>query len=225
MVNLEPAVKAIVAARATAPARRSLLVAISGIDGSGKGFVSARLEAALLKRGFRTALLNIDGWLRLPLERFSDSDQAEHFYRHAIRFDALFSDLVLPLRDHRARRVTMDVVEETATRPRPHTYNFENVDVILLEGIFLLKRRLCAHYDLSIWVDCSFATALERAVARAQEGLGRKDTIRAYRTIYFPAQEIHLSRDGPREAATMIIRNDCSSEQTTSSQSARAQTC
>jgi uridine kinase len=57
-------------------------------------------------------------------------------------------------------------------------------------------------------VDCTFETALERAVSRGQEGLSPDDTVRAYRTLYFPAQEIHLERDEPRAAATAIICND-----------------
>jgi uridine kinase len=208
MLNVQPAVEAIMRARACVPAERSVLVAVSGIDGSGKGYVSERVASALQEHELRTAVVNIDGWLRLPHERFSESDRGEHFYRNAIRFEELFSELVLPLRDQRSRRVTMDFVEETATRTRRHTYDFEDVDVILLEGIFLLKRVLRAHHDVSIWIDCSFATALERAISRAQEGLAPEATTHAYRTIYFPAQEIHALRDQPREAATLIIPNE-----------------
>ena len=78
----------------------------------------------------------------------------------------------------------------------------------MLEGIYLLKRALQAHYDLSVWIDCSFETARGRAVARAQEALPPEATVSAYQTIYFPAQKIHVHRDDPRAAATMIIDND-----------------
>ena len=71
-----------------------------------------------------------------------------------------------------------------------------------------MKRAFQAHYDLSIWIECSFDTALERAIPRAQEGLSPEDTIRAYRTIYFPAQEIHFRRDSPKTEATLIVNND-----------------
>jgi uridine kinase len=79
---------------------------------------------------------------------------------------------------------------------------------VLLEGIYLLKRAYRAFYDLSFWIDCSFETALERAIARGQEGLPAEETVRAYRTIYFPAQEIHFERDRPQEGATGIVGND-----------------
>ena len=34
-----------------------------------------------------------------------------------------------------------------------------DIGVIVLEGIYLLKRAFVRHYDLSIWIECSFETA------------------------------------------------------------------
>jgi hypothetical protein len=65
-------------------------------------------------------------------------------------------------------------------------------------------------FDLAIWVNCSFPTALARALARTQEALSPAETVRAYETIYFPAQKIHSARDNPRETATLILNNDLS---------------
>lgn len=76
----------------------SLLVGLSGIDGAGKGFLAAELRRELERTGLRVAVLNVDGWLNLPPIRFSAQDPAEHFYRHALRLEEMFSELVLPLR-------------------------------------------------------------------------------------------------------------------------------
>lgn len=206
--NLEDVVEGIVGVRRSVPAQRSVLVAVTGIDGCGKGYVTAQIVNALQGRGMRTAAINIDGWLNLPQTRFSDCDSAEHFYQHAIRFSEMFSTLVLPLRDRRSVRIEAGYAEETASTYREHLYEFQDIDVIVLEGIYLLKRAFQSYYDLSFWIECSFETALDRAVARAQEGLPPEQTIAAYRRIYFPAQEIHLERDNPRAAATATICND-----------------
>jgi uridine kinase len=208
MSALQVVADKILEARRAVPARRSVLVAVSGIDGCGKGYVTAEVVKALQARGVRAASINIDGWLNLPAKRFNSANAAEHFYLHAIRFDEMFAQLVLPLRDHRSVRIEAEYAEETATQYRRHLYEFDDIDVIALEGIYLLKRALRAHYDLSFWIECSFDTALERAIARAQEGLPEEETVNAYRTIYFPAQEIHFQRDNPRTAATMIVNND-----------------
>lgn len=156
----------------------------------------------------------MDGWLNLPEVRFDENQPAAHFYTHALRLDQLFADLVLPLRAARRIDLVAAFAEETATQFRPHRYHFDAVDVILLEGIYLFKRAYRPHFDLAVWIECSFATALSRAVARAQEGLPPDATIQAYQTIYFPAQRIHFDLDTPREAADFVLVNDGAAQNT-----------
>lgn len=208
MVELETAVARIRESRAAAPANRALLVGISGIDASGKGFVTRQLSARLAQHGLATATINADGWLNLPHRRFDAGRPADNFYDHAIRFDEMFARLLIPLREKRSAFVQAELADETAVQFRPHTYLYRDIDVILAEGIFLFKRELRPFFDLALWVDCSFPTALERALARRQEGLPPAATIRAYDTIYFPAQRIHFDRDDPRHAADLVIAND-----------------
>jgi uridine kinase len=159
-------------------------------------------------RGVKTAAINVDGWLTLPSVRFDPVRPGENFYENALRLDELFARLVLPLREKRSARVTMDWVEETAIASRPHTYEFNDLHIIVLEGAYLFKRAYRRHFDLAVWIDCSWETALERSVARSQEGLPPDETVRAYRTIFFPAEEIHFERDDPRGTADMIVAND-----------------
>ncbi|MEA5420302.1 hypothetical protein VB712_13810 [Spirulina sp. CCNP1310] len=185
-----------------------MLVAITGIDGCGKGYMARHIAQALETQGFKIATINIDGWLNLPPVRFSQSHPAEHFYQYAFRFEQMFSQLVLPLRQARSLQLEADFTEETATNYRKHWYHFEAIDIILLEGIYLLKCEWQTHYDLSFWIKCSFETALQRAIDRAQEGLSPEATVAAYQRIYFPAQAIHFQRDTPHRAATSIINND-----------------
>ena len=207
-MNLDAAVEAVLAARRRVPVRRAALVAVSGIDASGKGFVSERLAARLEAGRLRVALTGLDGWLNLPPVRFDPAHPAEHFYRNAFRFDEMFERLILPLRDQRSIRLEADFTEETATAYRKHVYAFEGVDVVLLEGIYLLRADFRSRYDLTLWIDCTFETAIERAVARGQEGLAPEETVRAFRTIYLPAQEIHFAHDDPKAAADLVVAND-----------------
>jgi len=186
----------------------AILVGISGIDGSGKGYVTRKVISRLERTGVRTASINVDGWLNLPAVRFSGKRPAERFYEKALRLDEMFEKLVLPLKRHRSIRIVADFAEETMTSYRRHAYEYEDVDVIVLEGIYLFKREYRECFDLRLWIDCSFETALARAVARAQEGLAPEETISAYRTIYFPAQEIHFERDDPKGSAHLVLSND-----------------
>jgi uridine kinase len=208
MTDIDQIANAILQKRQMLTSDRSLLVGISGIDGSGKGYLAAQLQAHLALRGVIPAVLNVDGWLNLPEKRFDQNAPAVNFYENAIRFDQFFSQLVLPLRDGRSIHLEADVVEEIASNYRNHTYHFKDVPVVLVEGIFLFKPQYRKYFDLAIWIDCSFPTALVRAIDRAQEGLSPANTIAAYERIYFPAQRIHLDQDKPRENADLIFEND-----------------
>ncbi len=208
MSNVQYIVEKICQTRRQVPAHRSVLVAISGIDGCGKGYITAKILDSLKTRKLNAVAINGDGWLNLPERRFNSHNPAKHFYVNAFRFREMFTQLILPLRARRSITVEVDFVEETASNYRKHLYEFNDVDVILLEAIYLLQPDLISYYDFAVWIDCSFETALKRALARGQEGLPPQETVKAYQTIYFPAQEIHFQRDNPRSLATAIINND-----------------
>jgi len=206
MSTLQTVVKEILDARSSISSERSVLTAISGIDASGKGYFTERLVGALQTKGVCAVAISVDAWLNI--DRFDASNPAEHYYQNAIRFEEMFAQTILPLRDHRSLRVEINYADETAAEYQRRIFEFEDVDVIVLEGIYLLKRAFQVNYDRSIWIECGFETALERAVSRGQEGLSPKETIRDYRTIYNPAQEIHFQRDNPKGVATLTINND-----------------
>jgi uridine kinase len=209
MADVSHAVEGILGKRAAIPPQRAVLVAVSGIDGSGKGYITQQIARGLTPRHPGVVTINVDGWLHLPSGRFSKVNPGEHFYENGIRFAEMFSQLVLPLvqqRSHRTRAALADATN--ADEYREHVYEFSNVKIVLLEGIFLLKRAYRSYYDLTVWVDCTFETALERALRRGQEGLTPEQTIRDYETIYFAAQGAHLTRDDPRGTADLIIPND-----------------
>ena len=187
---------------------RSLLIGITGIDGCGKGYLTERVVARLQQRDLKAAAIGVDGWLNLPDKRFNKDNPAEHFYEHAIRFEEMFQKLILPLKQKRQHSLIADFAEETSSKYRKHNYEFRDIDVVVLEGIYLLKSLYRSHFDLTCWVECTFQTALERALLRRQEGLTPAETTIAYETIYFPAQRIHFMRDNPKAAADVILKND-----------------
>ena len=123
-MNIAELAKAIEQKRIEVPAKRSILVGISGIDGSGKGHVTGQLSLELELRGCRVAVINADGWLNLPKVRFDRSDPPGNFYRNGLRLDEMFADLILPLRDRRSIRLAAEFAEETASEFTNHTYHF-----------------------------------------------------------------------------------------------------
>ena len=92
-----------------------MLVGLSGIDASGKGFIAHKLAAELRRRRLRVALIGVDGWLNLPSVRFGSPEPGRHFYDNALRLDEMFEQLVVPLvrqRNPQARVQAGATVEE-----------------------------------------------------------------------------------------------------------------
>jgi uridine kinase len=69
--------------------RRAAVVGVSGIDGSGKGYVSREIQNILESHGLSVANINIDPWLSPPATRFDAGDAGPHFYRHAFDFSRI----------------------------------------------------------------------------------------------------------------------------------------
>ena len=206
--NLDSIISAVLERSHSLQKRRALLVGLSGIDGSGKGYVAEQIVPRLWQRSVHAISINVDGWLNLPHVRFNPKSPARNFYQHAIRFDDMFDQLVLPLRNSRSCTVVTDHASETGTAFEKRQYRFNDVDVIVLEGIFLFKQEYVDNFDLKIWLECSFETALARALARQQEQLSPAETIHAYETIYFPAQRLHFRQDHPHKKADLVLNND-----------------
>lgn len=208
MNDLKKLLAAILTKRKATPTEHSILIGLTGIDGAGKSYVTEKLVAQLERDNFRVAVIDVNDWLNLPQKRFSKESPAEHFYENAIRFQEMFRRLIVPLKQTRSIHLEADIIRGAATEYHKHVYHFENIDCILLEGSYLFKRAFYHYFDLKVWINCTFETALKRVLQRAPQGLSPEETIHAYQTIYFPAQRLHFAKDKPYSIADIIISND-----------------
>ena len=207
-MSIDQIAKAIASSASASRDGTSLLVAISGIDGSGKSTLAPRIVHRLNADGLHAVLIGLDAWHVPPEKRFSQEDPAQHFYDHAFRFEELFRLLLNPLKQSRSVHLSVELTRLPENDRFWHTYQLQDIDVVVVEGIFLLKRDLRDQFDLAFWVECSFETALQRALRRNQEGLSEEGMIRDFQTIYFPAQRLHLQYDDPKSSVDGFLDNN-----------------
>ena len=188
--------------------QKHFIVAISGIDASGKGYISQKIKQELSDRNKTVFLENLDGWLNLPSIRFNDRNPAEHFYKNAFRWQQLKDNILIPYAQNQNIDCQVLYLEETWQDFEKREVKIKDYEILILEGIFLFNGDLSPLFDLKIWINCSFETALERALNRNQEGLSTLDIIKAYNEIFFPAQKIHFQQDRPQQKADIIFDNN-----------------
>ena len=182
------------------------LVAISGIDGSGKSTIADEVAAVLTAEGRRVALVRLDDWRTPARVRFIADDPAPHFLDHAYRFDDLFTQLVDPLVRDGSLHLVVDSYPAGADEPVRRLVSHDQVDLVVVEGIFLLERGVRERFDRTYWIDCPAEVALGRALGRNQEGRPPDQLRHDYETIYQPAQQLHLERAAPLANADVVVR-------------------
>jgi uridine kinase len=183
-------------------------VAISGIDASGKGYVAKRLETELAAKGLRVANINIDPWQNPIPIRLRKENAAENFYHNVFRWDEVFEQLIIPLRRKRGVHLATQLIFSHADDYFDFTFDFENIDILVVDAIFLFQQGFLMHYDLNVWIDCSFETGLKRAIKRNVERLSKQKLIEDYQTYYYPAQRYHFQKDNPKQLSNIIYCND-----------------
>jgi uridine kinase len=187
---------------------RVFTVCISGIDASGKGYITKLLQKEFEQVGYNIAAINIDPWQNSIPVRLQQKNSAENFYTNVIRWNDFFKQLIIPLQNNRHIFLTTDLIRTDADEYYKYTYEFSNTDIILVEGIFLFQEQFKQFFDYKIWIECSFETALQRAVDRNAEKIDSVRLIHSYESYYFPAQRFHFEKDQPRYLADLIFEND-----------------
>jgi uridine kinase len=201
-------VKRVMEAHSGFHAQRVFTVAISGIDASGKGFVSTLLQEKLEAAKYRVANINVDPWQQPLHVRLRQEDAAENFYRNVFRWEDFFEQLITPLQREGFIRLETKLIRTDADEYYSFTYQYENPDILLIDGIFLLQERYLPFYDYKIWVDCSFEKGLQRAIERNIEKLDTDRLINDYLTFYYPAQRLHFEKDNPQRMADIVYDNN-----------------
>ncbi len=183
-------------------------IAISGIDASGKGYVSKLLEAELKKHDLKIANINLDPWQNPIHTRLQKEYPAENFYENGFRWNDVFEQLIIPLRKNHGIQLTTNLINTHADEYYDFIYSYDGINILLIEGIFLLQQKLLQHYDFKVWIDCSFEVGMKRAIQRNAEKLDEQQLIQDYNTYYYRAQRYHSKKDQPLLKADYIYDNN-----------------
>lgn len=183
-------------------------VGVSGIDASGKGYITKLLQEALEQNGYRVANINIDPWQNPKPVRLQKENAAENFYKNVFRWNDVFSKLLIPLKTRRSIHLETELIRTDADEYYTYIYHYPGIDFLLIDAILLFQEKFLPFFDLKIWVHCSFEKGMKRALARNVERLDEEMLVHDYNRYYYAAQRIHYEKDNPMSAADIIFDHE-----------------
>ncbi|MDP3745644.1 MAG: HAD-IA family hydrolase [Phenylobacterium sp.] len=190
------------------PLGRPLIVFISGVDASGKTRFAERLAGRLGELGERVEVIHVDDFHRPRSERYQreQAAPADAYYCDSFDIQHLKTEILEPIRREGAlvaSHLHLDLVTDEMSVRRD--YNISPESIVVLEGVFLMRPELDGLWDVFIHIDVPLKTALDRAIVRDGDRLG-KVTVERYATKYFAAQARYLAVS--RATARADIRVD-----------------
>lgn len=186
-------------------------VAIDGRGAAGKTTLSAELADALASSGRQVIRASVDDFHRPRAERYRlGRMSAEGYYRDARDLPALVERLLAPLGpggDRLIRTASLDLAADEPVDAEPR--RADDDAVLLVEGTFLQRPELVAHWDAAVYVRVAAEECLRRALVRDRGLLGGEEGTRAmYAARYQPAWEMYEDEAAPEERADVVFDNE-----------------
>ena len=158
-----------------------VFVGISGIDCAGKSTLAIEVIAEVHRGGLRTSCVSVDDFIIPPDQRLEVGEPATDYFENTFDLDGFLN------------KVKSDAVTS-------------DVQVVVGEGVFLLRREIADVWDVKVWLQMSPEQAIERGTRRDAGFFGGPEIARAqYLTRFMPAQRHHLERDRPAETADYVF--------------------
>jgi uridine kinase len=183
------------------------MVAVDGIDGSGKSRFAVGLAAACAAQGLRAVVLHVDDFRRpVRFDGLDPAAEAAAYYERYYDFPALDDCLSAFLADAAGVRVPrFDGASGRIDGERD--LSFDEASVAIIEGVFVLRARLLAGAPLVV-LEVGREEARRRIVERDRaRGRSEEEIARRIDRRYFPAHERYRAGLDPALGADVVIDN------------------
>lgn len=181
---------------------KALIVAISGIEGGGKRALTEKVAAALTLEGLSVAVVHGDDWEASESVRFNVMNSPEEYYLNAYRFDEMIEQLILPLKLFGS--IKTSVTLDNVMNPRTVEYDCNDIDIILIEGVYLLQEAYLDFYDYTCWIESDFDAAFARLQKQANIEQSQEALLNIFELLIKPAGQYHIYTDDPQGHAKSI---------------------
>ena len=181
------------------------VVAVDGIDGSGKSTFAGRLVTALAAAGHHPVLVRVDDFRR-TLD-WNSADEATLYYERYFDLEAMGAVVQAFATD--AMTLELPGFDGISGQPLPlRQLPLEPEAILVIEGVFVRRIPFGTIPVSHIFLSAPGSVARERLVARdVARGRRRDDIERRLDRRYLPGQARYHSECDPRGRADLVVDN------------------
>jgi len=187
--------------------KKPLLIAINGIEGSGKTTFAKQLVAFLNAEHYQTIHVSIDGYHNTKTIRYQQgSNSAKGYYEDSYNEQA-FVDNVLKSSQEAQPKYTkaihdIEMEQEVFFEPE----NLHNNTILITDGAYVFKKIYEQYWDLKIYLKTDFETARIRGAKRDAVRLGSfENAVEKFKKRYHAASKMYIQENNPEVLADICI--------------------
>lgn len=190
----------------TPAVERPVLVAVDGVDGSGKTTYAANLAETYQREGWPVQVVHLDDYLNPRATRYRlGRHSPEGYFRDTYDLDAFLQHVADPLGPGGSRTIVPRWFDYRNDRPaEAEPITVAERAVVIVEGMFLHRDELAEVWDVSVFLDVPFEVSVARMALR--DG-SHADPEHPSNRRYVEGQRIYLSSCAPSARATYVVRN------------------
>lgn len=185
---------------------RPSLVAVDGVDGSGKTTFAARLADAYAAAGRPAHVVHEDDFLNPRSVRYRlGRDSPKGYFLDSYDLRALAASVLDPLAAERDWRIVPRVFDHRTDTPvAAEPVAVAGGAVVIVEGMFLHRDELFERWDLSVFLDVPFIESVRRMAGR--DGT-EPDPEHPSMHRYVAGQRFYLKSCRPHDRAALVFEN------------------
>jgi len=183
---------------------RPALVAVDGVDGSGKTTFAGHLACAVHDYGRPVHVVHLDDFLNPRAIRYARGRASpQGYFLDTYDLAAFTTGVLEPLQAGGTRRIVPRVFDHRADSPvHVATVLVPEQAVVIVEGMFLHRHELAHRWDTSIFLQVPFTVTAQRMAARDRS---EPDPEHPSMTRYVKGQRLYLSTCDPASRATHVL--------------------
>jgi uridine kinase len=184
-------------------------VGINGVEGTGKTVFCEKFTKYLNDNGQKAIQITIDGYHNPMAVRYKQGrNSAIGYYEDAYNENAFVDFVLKSSQKEQPFYVEQIHILETDEKLDPVKKEISNQHILLTDGAYLFKKIYKEHWDLRIYLQTDFETALNRGIQRDLFLLGGLEaTKEKYDNRYHKASKLYIEENNPTEIADIIIDN------------------